>query len=157
MHLFWVVNASSGEKSCLQFSVPTGSGVGGEEGVSHSLKHNYYEIFHFYLLIRLHMRHSRPFRPGCDPHYFFFFFFSFKYVMYDHKKWLTTIFRFFENFSGSNGRNRREIRAVIDSFETYTINSLIKKKIFFHHIQSFILGSTTKIKKIKMIFLPTSL
>ena len=35
-----------------------------------------------------------------------------------------------ENFSGSNGRNRREIRAVIDSFETYTINSLMKKKIF---------------------------
>ena len=24
---FWVVNASSGEKSCLQFSVPTGCGV----------------------------------------------------------------------------------------------------------------------------------
>ena len=37
---------------------------------------------------------------------------------------------FFENLSGSNGRNRREIRAVIDSFETYTINSLMKKKIF---------------------------
>ena len=37
---------------------------------------------------------------------------------------------FLENFSGSNGRNRREIRALIDSFETYTINSLMKKKIF---------------------------
>ena len=72
------------------------------------------------------------------------------------KKWFTTILRFFENFSGSNGRNRREIRAVIDSFETYTINSLMKKNIF-HHVQSFILGSTTKIKKIKMIFLPYSL
>ena len=34
---FWVVNASSGEKSCLQFSIPTGSGVGGEGGVSHGL------------------------------------------------------------------------------------------------------------------------
>ena len=35
--IFWVVNASSGEKSCLQFSIPTGSGAGGEGGVSHSL------------------------------------------------------------------------------------------------------------------------
>ena len=50
--------------------------------------------------------------------------------MDDHKKLLTRIFRFFENFSGSNGRNRREIRAVIDSFETYTMNSLMRKKIF---------------------------
>ena len=33
--IFWVVN---GEKSCLQFSIPTGSGVGGEGGVSHSLQ-----------------------------------------------------------------------------------------------------------------------
>ena len=36
--IFWVVNASSGEKSCLQFSIPTGSGAGGEVGVSHRLK-----------------------------------------------------------------------------------------------------------------------
>ena len=36
--IFWVVNASSGEKSCLQFSIPTGSGAGGEGGVSHPLK-----------------------------------------------------------------------------------------------------------------------
>ena len=35
--IFWVVNASSGEQSCLQFSIPTGSGAGGEGGVSHSL------------------------------------------------------------------------------------------------------------------------
>ena len=35
--IFWVVNASSGEKSCLQFSIPTGSGAGGEGGVSHAL------------------------------------------------------------------------------------------------------------------------
>ena len=35
--IFWVVNASSGEKSCLQFSIPTGSGTGGEGGVSHRL------------------------------------------------------------------------------------------------------------------------
>ena len=36
--IFWVVNASSGEKSCLQFSIPTGSGAGGKGGVSHRLK-----------------------------------------------------------------------------------------------------------------------
>ena len=36
--IFWVVNASSGEKSCLQFSMPTGSGLGGEGGVAHRLK-----------------------------------------------------------------------------------------------------------------------
>ena len=36
--IFWVVNASSGEKSCLQFSIPTESGAGGEGGVSHRLK-----------------------------------------------------------------------------------------------------------------------
>ena len=33
-----VVNASSSEKSCLQFSIPIGSGVGEEGGVSHRLK-----------------------------------------------------------------------------------------------------------------------
>ena len=32
---------------------------------------------------------------------------------------------FFENFSSCNSRNHREIRAVIDCFEIYTINSLI--------------------------------
>ena len=36
--IFWVVNASSGEKSSLQFSIPTRSGAGGEGGVSHRLK-----------------------------------------------------------------------------------------------------------------------
>ena len=36
--IFWVVNATRNEKSCLQFSIPTGSGVGGEGGGSHSLK-----------------------------------------------------------------------------------------------------------------------
>ena len=35
--IFWVVNASSGEKICLQFSIPTGSGEDGEGGVSHRL------------------------------------------------------------------------------------------------------------------------
>ena len=37
---------------------------------------------------------------------------------------------FFENFSGSNSQNRRGMRAVIDAFEIYTINSLMKKQIF---------------------------
>ena len=36
--IFRVVNASSGEKSCLHFSIPTGFGAGGEGGASHSLK-----------------------------------------------------------------------------------------------------------------------
>ena len=36
--IFWIVNASSGEKSCLQFLILTWSGAGGEGGVSHSLK-----------------------------------------------------------------------------------------------------------------------
>ena len=58
------------------------------------------------------------------------FYFLFKYVMDDHKKMTHEFSDFFENFSGSNGRNRHEIRAVIDSFETYTINSLMKKKFF---------------------------
>ena len=41
--IFWVVNASSSEQSCLQFSIPTGSGAGGEGGVSHRLKRNVYD------------------------------------------------------------------------------------------------------------------
>ena len=36
--IFWVVSASSGEKSCLQFSILGGSGAGGEGGVLHRLK-----------------------------------------------------------------------------------------------------------------------
>ena len=36
--IFWVINASSDEKSCLQFSIPTESGADGEGGVSHALK-----------------------------------------------------------------------------------------------------------------------
>ena len=38
--IFWVVNASSFEKSCLQLLIPTGSGVRGEGGVSHRLSEN---------------------------------------------------------------------------------------------------------------------
>ena len=103
------------------------------------------------------MRHSRPFRPSCDPHYFFFF--SSKYVMDGHKKkWLTIIFRFFWNFllqqwsksSWNSGRYRFFWNLHHKFFD--------EKENFwnqFHHFQSFILGSTTKIKKIKMIFLPT--
>ena len=36
--IFWVVNETSGEKSCLQFSILTGSGAGEEGVISHSLK-----------------------------------------------------------------------------------------------------------------------
>ena len=51
--------------------------------------------------------------------------------MEDHKKNdLQQFSDFFENSSASNGRNHREIRAVIDHFEPYTINYLMKKKIF---------------------------
>ena len=62
--------------------------------------------------------------------FFFFFFFFFFQVCYwwPQKNDLQQFSDFFENFPGSNGRNRREIRAVIDSFEIDTINSLIKKK-----------------------------
>ena len=35
---------------------------------------------------------------------------------------------FFENFSGSNGQNCRDMKAVIDSHEIDTITSLMKKK-----------------------------
>ena len=48
--IFRVVNASSGEKSCLQFSIPTGTGAGGEGGVLHSLNRTYFCIYgHRYL------------------------------------------------------------------------------------------------------------
>ena len=50
--------------------------------------------------------------------------------MDDHKKMTQQFSDFFENFFGNNGRNRRKIQPVMDSFETYTINSLMKKKIF---------------------------
>ena len=75
------------------------------------------------------MGDSRPFRLGCDPYFFFFFFIQVCYGC-PQKNDLQQFSDFFENFSGSNGRNRREIRAVIDSFETYTIHFLMKKKIF---------------------------
>ena len=42
--IFWVVSASSGEKSCLQFSIPTGSGAGGEGGVSHRLETDFLDL-----------------------------------------------------------------------------------------------------------------
>ena len=44
----WVVNASRNEKSCLQFLILTGSGAGGEGGVSHHLKSN----FRFFFFVR---------------------------------------------------------------------------------------------------------
>ena len=70
---------------------------------------------------------SRPFRPGCDPHncFFFFFFFFFIQVCYrwPQKMTCTNFQIFFENFSGSNGRNRREIRA--EFFFWYTSEAVI--------------------------------
>ena len=48
---FWVINASSGEKSCLQFSIPTGSRVGGEGGVSHRLKPHSNLKFHILIFL----------------------------------------------------------------------------------------------------------
>ena len=37
--IFWVINASNDEKSCLQFSIPTESGLGGERGVSQDVRY----------------------------------------------------------------------------------------------------------------------
>ena len=71
----------------------------------------------------MYMGDSRPFRPGCDLHYFFYLFILIQ-IYYGWPQKMT-------NFSASNGRNHREIRAVIDSFEVYTINSSMNKKIFF--------------------------
>ena len=105
------------------------------------------------------MGDSRPYRPGCDSHYFSFFF-SQECYGWSQKNDLHEFSHFFENFSGSNGRNRCEIRAVIDTFWTYTINSLMKKKISeTNSIMSRALFwvAQPKFKKIKMIFLPTSL
>ena len=42
--IFWVVNANTGEKSWLQFSIPTGPVAGGEGGVSHRLKSNWIKV-----------------------------------------------------------------------------------------------------------------
>ena len=72
-----------------------------------------------------YMEHSRPFRPGCDPRFFF----------HSSMLWMTTkndktIFRFFENSSGSEGRDHRGMRAVVDYFKIYIMNSLIKIKKF---------------------------
>ena len=67
---------------------------------------------------------------------------------------------FFETFSGSNGRNRREVRDVIDFFEIYTIDSWMEKKMFEINsgVSTALFWVTQpKQKKIKIIFLPTSL
>ena len=57
------------------------------------------------------------------------FFLSFVYVMDAHKKIHLHQFSDFLKFSGRSGRNHRVMRAIIDSFKIYTINSLMKKKI----------------------------
>ena len=75
------------------------------------------------------MGQFRPFRPGCDPHYIFF---------YSSMLWMITtndlrqLSHFKKNFSGSMSRNR-STRVVIDSFEIYIINSLMK--FFFLKLQ----------------------
>ena len=50
--------------------------------------------------------------------------------MDDHETMTQQFSDFFENIPGSNGQNRCEMRAVIDSFGIHTINSLMKIKIF---------------------------
>ena len=75
----------------------------------------------------IYMGDFRPFRPGCDPHYFFSVQVCYGWAQ---KNDLHEFSDFFENVSGSNGRNRREIWAVIKSLETSTIKCLMKKKIF---------------------------
>ena len=56
--IFWAVNASRNEKSCLQFLIPTEFGEGGEGGVSHRLKMHsiyltdqIYSIFEFSIVM----------------------------------------------------------------------------------------------------------
>ena len=56
---------------------------------------------------------------------------------------------FLENFAGSNGRNRRGIRAVINSVEIYTVNFIMSRADFW--------VAQPKLKKITIIFLQTSL
>ena len=63
-------------------------------------------------------------------------------------------FSHFFKFSGSNGRNHRGIWDVVDSFETYKINSLMKKKL---RIWALFWVAQSKWQKVKIIFLPTSL
>ena len=65
-----------------------------------------------------------PNRRGWNPHLF-----SFKYVINDHTKWPTPIIRFFLKISLVVMVEIVDLtpRAVLDSFQIYTINSLIKK------------------------------
>ena len=69
--IFWVLNASGGEKSCLQFSVPTGSVVGREGGVSHALNSFQSRTFlHQNSVASDSANHGRPPRtpqPGLTP------------------------------------------------------------------------------------------
>ena len=87
------------------------------------------------------------------------YFFSF----YSWILWMTTknnlpqFSDFFEIFSGSNGRNRRRMRTVIDSSEIYSIIFLVKKKIEINFIMSRALVWVAQPKQKKIIVLPTSL
>ena len=79
------------------------------------------------VVLLMHMGYFRPCRPGSDPHYFFFYFIQ---VCHEWPQKIThTNFQIFF-ISGSNDRNCRGMTAVINSFKTWTINSLMKKKNF---------------------------
>ena len=93
------------------------------------------------------MSHSRPLWPDRNTH-----FFSFKYIMDDQKQ-MTPIYFFFKFFFG---RHRRSMRAVIELFEIYRINYLMKKIYIFN--TNFIISRALfgvvqpKRKKLKLFF-----
>ena len=97
----------------------------------------------------MYMGHSRPFRPGCDL-YFKIFFFCSRMLWMTTKKCLKLIFRFFWKFlwqqwskSSWNDGQYRFIWNLHHKFSDEE-NSFLK---LLYHVQSFILGSTTKTKK----------
>ena len=105
--IFWVVNASSGEKSYLQFSIPTGSGAGGEGGVSYRLKEKFLKNF---LL--------------CCFCYYYFFYIKYKkyYIFYTKLKQLyffeNLFSRFFTLIIRTRGKNVQIRKIQEDRFKT---------------------------------------
>ena len=70
-----------------------------------------------------------PFRSGCDSHYYYYYYFWIQVCYgWPQKKWLKPMFTFFGQFLWQQWSYRRGMKAVIDSFEIYTINFLMKKK-----------------------------
>ena len=92
---------------------------------------------------RLYLGHSTPNRLGWSPN--FFLNISMRPQIMTHTNfqnlqiWLAVIVEISD----------LALRAVIDSFEIYTINSLIGRKIrdYLRYVQSFIWGSTTRAKR----------